>query len=93
MKHPAILQIRGDTSEKDIERIVGNNCSEYDFEDVKGGMNIYISDVTDARNAINKIKKTLSPKYRFNLKMSTKYAGLRNGKVRVLFVYSLRFEI
>jgi len=92
MKHPAILQIRGATSKKEIGRIVGNSCLECDFEDVKGGMNIYISDVRDARTAINKIKKALSPKSKFNLKMSTKYAGLRNGKVRVLFVYSLRFE-
>jgi NMD protein affecting ribosome stability and mRNA decay len=91
MKHPAVPQIRGKTNRNEIQKIVEKNCNEFDFEDVEGGMDVYVSDVNHARATISKIKKTLSSK--MEIKMSTRYAGLRKGKVRVLFVYSLRMGL
>jgi NMD protein affecting ribosome stability and mRNA decay len=58
------------------------------FEKVREGMDIYISDVNEARSAISKIKKIAN----IEIKASTKYAGLRKGRVRTLFVYCLRFR-
>jgi len=90
MKHPAILQIRGNANEGDVKRIVEKYCKEYDFQRIGDGIDVHVSDVNEARNAISRLKKML--KSRFDIKMSTKYAGLRNGKVRVLFVYSIRIK-
>ena len=90
MKHPAILQIRGETDKEEIKKVVERNCSEYDYEDLNMGFNVYITDVNDARTVISKLKRIANSKP--EIKMSTKYAGLRDGKVRVLFVYSLRFN-
>jgi len=39
-------------------------------------------------NLISKIKKLAN----VEIKTSTKYAGLRKGRVRTLFVYCLRFR-
>jgi NMD protein affecting ribosome stability and mRNA decay len=90
MKHPAILQIRGKLSSniEKILKIVEETCSEYNSERVEKGMDIYISDVNDARNAISRIKKVID----IEIKVSTKYAGLRGGRVRTLFVYRLRLR-
>jgi len=73
-----------------IKKAVEKNCSGFDYEDTDKGLNVYITDVNDARTLMSKLKRTENSKP--EIKMSTKYAGLREGRVRVLFVYSLRFK-
>lgn len=89
VKHPAIVQIRGDYLRyiDEILKTVERNCEEFWVEKQRGGMDIYFSDVNDARKIISKIQRVKKAE----IKMSTKYAGLRKGRVRVLFVFSLRF--
>lgn len=86
MSHPCIVQVRDIKSEK-IE-IVRNMALKRnaEIEDSKNGLDIYFEDVNEARKFISKLRKSM----RFKIKMSTKYAGLRGSRVRVLFVYSLR---
>ncbi len=85
VKHPAIIQLRGDVGDRvgDILKIVEKVCGDFEVEDD----NIYVPDVNEARVVISKVKKLA----RVSIKMSTKYAGLRYGRVRTLFVYCLRF--
>ncbi len=88
MKHPAILQLRGKYSDIFEEILsIGKNYECW-VDRKKEGIDIYFSDVNEARKVISKIKKIKKAK----LKMSTKYAGLRKGRVRVLFVYCLRYD-
>jgi len=86
VSHPCIVQVRDIKSEK-IE-IVRNMALKRnaEIEDSKNGLDIYFEDVNEARKFISKLRKSM----RFKIKMSTKYAGLRGSRVRVLFVYSLR---
>ncbi len=89
MKHPTVLQVRGRLSGDELDlimRIVENHGNEFEVERVKEGLNVFFSDVNDARRVISKLKKL----FKAEVKMSTKYAGLRRGRVRVLFVYSFR---
>ena len=89
MKHPTILQIRGNLSENDVDlilRIVKNHGKDFEIEKERNGLNVFFSDVNEARSVISKLKKL----FKAEVKMSTKYAGLRKGRVRVLFVYSFR---
>ncbi len=89
VKHPAIVQLRGNYSEcvNDVLKLLGKCCEEYWVDRTKKGLDIYVSDVNDARKFISRVKKLRKAE----IKMSTKYAGLRKGRVRVLFVYSMRF--
>jgi len=89
VKHPAIIQVRGDYLRyiEEILKMLEKNCREFWVEKQRSGMDIYFSDVNDARRIISKIQKVKKAE----IKMSTKYAGLRKGRVRVLFVFSLRF--
>jgi len=88
MKHPCIVQIR-DVEEKRLETILSKAYKfNVDVEKVKGGVDVYFEDVNDARKYISILKKLLD----FEIKFSTKFAGLRKGKVRVLFVYCLRYR-
>ncbi len=89
VNHPCKIQIR-DLEVRKLE-IAKNIASKMgaEIEQVKNGLDIYFEDVNDARLFISRLKKSA----RFKTKMSTKYAGLRRGRVRVLFVYSLRGEI
>ncbi len=86
VNHPCIIQIRDITPEK-LE-IVRNMALKRDaeVESSKNGIDIYFEDVNEARKFISKLRKSM----KFRIKMSTKYAGLRGSRVRVLFVYSLR---
>ena len=89
MKHPTVLQIRGNLSDEDMDlilRIVENHGREFEVERSRDGIDVFFSDVNEARNIISKLKKL----FKAEVKMSTKYAGLRKGRVRVLFVYSFR---
>ncbi len=91
MQHPAILQIRGKIDENKEEvllKLTEKLSEEFEVERSKDGLNIYLPDVNTARAIISKIRK----QFKVDIKMSTKYAGLRRGRVRVLFVYCLRFQ-
>ncbi len=86
MKHPAVVQIR-DPKPEHIDLIFKIlKRFEFEVERVRNGIDIYFEDVNDARIFISKIKRLI----KFDLKFSTKYAGLRRGRVRILFVYCLR---
>ncbi len=89
MKHPAIIQLRGEFRKwiNELLPVIERTCGEFYVEKVKGGLDVYVSDVNEARNAISKIQRIKKAK----IQMSTKYAGLRKGRVRTLFVYCLRF--
>jgi len=86
VKHPCIIQVREVQPEK-IE-IVRNMALKRNakVESSKHGLDIYFEDVNEARKLISKLRKAM----KFRIKMSTRYAGLRGSRVRVLFVYSLR---
>ncbi|RLI75321.1 hypothetical protein DRO97_03595 [Archaeoglobales archaeon] len=87
MHHPSIIQLRNFGEKLNLAlKIIERNCKEFEIEKTKNGADVYLSDVNEARNVISKLKKT----FNFEIKFSTKYAGLRKGKVRVLFVFSLR---
>jgi len=91
--HPSIIQIRGKMEKKEeILRVIKNVCKDIkiEIEEVEDGIDVYIPDVNIARIAISKIKKLFKGKVKMN--MSTKYAGMRKGKVKIIFVYSLRFN-
>ena len=93
--HPSIIQIRGKINEKkeEILKVVESACKDVriEIEEVEDGIDVYIPDVNIARIVISRIKKLFKGKV--DMKMSTKYAGMRKGKVRIIFVYSLRFKI
>ncbi len=84
MMHPCIVQLRGFEDLEDIFSIARKYNAT--FEDVGSGIDMYFEDVNEARRFISVLKKLR----RFEVKFSTKYAGLRRGRVRVLFVYCLR---
>ncbi|HIP58481.1 MAG TPA: hypothetical protein EYH00_04170 [Archaeoglobus profundus] len=93
VQHPSIIQIRGKIERKkeDILKVIRNVCRdiEIEIEEVKDGVDIYIPDVNVARIVVSRMKKLFRGKVKMN--MSTKYAGMRKGKIRIVFVYSLRF--
>ena len=87
VKHPAILQIR--TNNLDFNLLlkwIGKMNTQYEIETGKDGIDVYFSDVENARKVLSMIKR----QYSITVKKSTKYAGLRRGRVRVLFVYSIK---
>lgn len=85
MKHPALIQIRGEAQKvkKFLEKLENVEIIENEY-----GFDIVFNDVNEARLFISKLKKILNPK----VKSSTKYAGLHKGRVRWLFTYSVRIE-
>ena len=87
LKHPALIQFRGDFDRKRIETMLSRQTGNYEVESSEHGLNVYFEDVNDARFFISKLKKNM----RFRQKLSVSYAGLRKGRVRKFFVYSLRF--
>jgi NMD protein affecting ribosome stability and mRNA decay len=91
VKHPSILQFRevGKEVEKQILNYLKKRSFEYAIEETKNGFDLYFSDVREARKLISMLRG----RFKFSIKMSTKYAGLRRGRVRVLFVYSIRMEV
>ncbi|WP_456328077.1 NMD3-related protein [Archaeoglobus sp.] len=83
-----MVQIR-DVEKSKLEGIVSRACKfNAEIERVKNGVDIYFEDVNDARRFISVLKKLSN----FEVKFSTKFAGLRKGRVRVLFVYCLRYR-
>jgi NMD protein affecting ribosome stability and mRNA decay len=90
VKHPSILQLRGikEETKRQIMSYMERKSFKYSIERKKNGFDIYFSDVNEARRLISVLRR----QFNFDLKMSTKYAGLRKGRVRVLFVYSIRMK-
>lgn len=87
MQHPSIIQLRDFGDRLNVAlKIIERNCREFEIEKTKNGVDVYLSDVNEARSVISKLKRA----FNFEIKFSTKYAGLRKGRVRVLFVFSLR---
>lgn len=87
MQHPSIIQLRDFDNKLDAAlNIIKKNCDEFEVEKTKNGVDVFFSDVNIARKVISKLKRT----FKIETKFSTKYAGLRKGRVRVLFVFSLR---
>ncbi len=88
MKHPCIVQIR-DVDENVLTDII-SKAKKFNVvvNHVKNGTDIYFENVNEARKFISTLKKLSD----FNIKFSTKFAGLRRGRVRILFVYCLRFR-
>lgn len=84
MKHPAVVQVRLEV-DKALE-IAKKFVTE--VEETKNGVDIYFEDVNDARKFISMFKRVTKKK--ISVKSSTSYAGLRRGKVRYLFTYSLK---
>jgi len=85
VKHPALIQLRGNISgiEEMVEKFEGISVIRN-----KHGLDVYFEDVNSARRFISKLKRSK----KFRIKSSTKYAGLRKGRVRWLFTYSIRIE-
>ncbi len=85
MKHPALLQFRGD-----ISKVRGHvrKLNGVEVVENKYGMDVYFEDVNDARRFLSRIRKIV----RAEIKSSTKYAGLRKGRVRWFFTYSVRIR-
>jgi NMD protein affecting ribosome stability and mRNA decay len=90
VKHPSILQFRGlkEETERQILNFLERRAFEYSVERTRNGLDLYFSDVNEARRLISMLRK----QFNVMIKMSTKYAGLRKGRVRVLFVYSIRMD-
>ncbi len=85
MKHPALLQFRGNISEV---RSYIDKLKNVEIEESKYGIDVYFEDVNTARVFLSKIKKI----FKAEVKSSTKYAGLRKGRVRWFFTYSVRIK-
>ncbi len=85
MKHPALLQFRGNVS-KVMNHI--NKLENVEIEKNRYGVDVYFEDVNTARRFLSKIRKIV----RADIKSSTRYAGLRKGKVRWFFTYSVRIK-
>jgi|Deesub1362A_J573_1020465.scaffolds.fasta_scaffold00363_34 NMD protein affecting ribosome stability and mRNA decay len=88
LKHPALIQFRGHFDRKRVESMLSKQTGNYEVEMSEHGLDVYFEDVNDARFFISKLKKNM----RFKQKLSINYAGLRKGRVRKFFVYSLRFD-
>ncbi len=89
MNHPCKIQVRDlDLEKLEIAKNIASKLGA-EVEPVKNGLDMYFEDVNNARVFISRFKKSA----KFRIKMSTKYAGLRGSRVRVLFVYALRGEV
>ncbi|MET1123737.1 MAG: hypothetical protein ABWW66_00545 [Archaeoglobaceae archaeon] len=80
LKHPCVVQLRGCEELAKLAEKFGGKI------DRSEGVDVYFEDVNDARRFISRIKKL----GKFRVKLSSSYAGVRGGRVRVLFVYSVR---
>jgi len=88
LKHPALMQIRTKKIDTNLlMKWLSKLNIEYSLESHKNGLNLYFSDVNDARRILSLIKREYKD---INMNFSTKYAGVRGGRVRILFVYSLK---
>ncbi len=89
MKHPALVQIRAEV-ELAMRLLKKFRVNGVVVEESKNGVDIYFDDVNEARVFISKLKR--NSRERLRVKSSTKYAGLRKGRVRYLFTYSVKID-
>ena len=82
--HPAKVQLRG-FDEIEIENVL--KAANAEVLKVKEGVDLYFSDVNDARFFISKLKRL----FRVKIKMSTESMGFKS-RGKYLFVYCLRRE-
>jgi NMD protein affecting ribosome stability and mRNA decay len=82
--HPAKVQLRG-FGEREIENLL--KVTNAEVLKVKEGVDLYFSDVNDARFFISKLKRI----FRVRIKMSTESMGFKS-RGKYLFVYCLRRE-
>lgn len=94
MGHDAILQVRADREitgdeNRSVSNIIEKYCGGADFEflDVKRGIDVYISNVSSARHAAARIMKVLGG----SKKESSKYLRVEGG--RVLYQFTIRVKL
>ena len=94
MGHDAILQIRADREmtedeTRSIHNIVGKYCSGVDYEylEVKRGIDVYITNLASARHTAARIMKVLGG----SKKESSKYLRVQGG--RVLYQFTVRVKL
>ena len=94
MGHDAILQIRADreitdTGMRSIRNIIGKYIgnADYEFLDVKKGMDVYITAHNSAKHIANKIIKVLGG----SIKQTSKYQRVQSG--RVIYRFTLRVKL
>ena len=94
MGHDAILQIGADREITDTEirsirnismKYIGN--ADYEFLDVKKGMDVYITGHNSAKHIATKIIKVLGG----SIKQSSKYQRVQSG--RVIYRFTLRVKL
>jgi len=89
VKHPALVQVRAEI-ELAVRLLKKFGVDGVVVEESKNGVDIYFDDVNEARVFISKLKR--NSRERLRIKSSTKYAGLRKGRVRYLFTYSVKTD-
>ncbi|MCL7413105.1 MAG: 60S ribosomal export protein NMD3 [ANME-2 cluster archaeon] len=94
MGHDAILQVRADRQMTEDETrsahtIIGKYCSSVDYEymEVKRGIDVYIANVASARHAAARIMDVLGG----SRKESSKYLRVQGG--RVLYRFTIRVKL
>lgn len=94
MGHDAILQIRADREITDTEIQSINNIivkymgnADYEFLDVKKGIDLYITAHNSAKHIANKIIKVVGG----SIKQSSKYQRVESG--RVIYRFTLRIKL
>ncbi|MBW6518857.1 MAG: 60S ribosomal export protein NMD3 [ANME-2 cluster archaeon] len=94
MGHDAILQVRADRQmtgdeTRSVYNIVDKYCSGVDYEylEVKRGIDVYIANVASARHAATRIMKVLGG----SRKESSKYLRVQGG--RVLYRFTIRVKL
>ena len=94
MGHDAILQVRAERDITDTEmqsirniivKFIGN--ADYEFLDVKRGMDVYITAHNSAKHIANKIIKVLGG----SIKQTSKYQRVQSG--RVIYRFTLRVKL
>jgi len=70
LKHPALIQFRGDFDRKRVETMLSRQTGNYEVETSEHGLDVYFEDVNDARFFISKLKKNM----KFRQKLSVNYA-------------------
>ncbi len=94
MGHDAILQVRADREitgdeARSVSNIIEKYCggADYEFLDIKRGIDVYISNVSSARHAAARIMKVLGG----SKKESSKYLRVEGG--RVLYQFTIRVKL
>lgn len=94
MGHDSILQVRADRKitedeARSVKNIIKKYCSgaDYEFLDVKQGIDVYIINVASARHAAARIKKVLGG----SKKESSRYLRVEGG--RVLYRFTVRVKL